>query len=106
MITSKSKFGLTEDEIIKINSVFNKYPSIEKALIYGSRAKGNYSNSSDIDIALVGKNLNLTFQQVIEMELDDLLLPYKIDLSILNKIENLDLINHINRVGKELFCRQ
>ncbi len=35
----------------------------------------------------------------IENELDDLLLPYKIDLSIYNQIENTDLIAHIQRAG-------
>jgi predicted nucleotidyltransferase len=106
MSDSKKRFGLSEDEINKINSVFIKFPLVEKALVYGSRAKGNYRNYSDIDITLIGSNLNLTLQQTIEVELDDLLLPYKIDLSIAEKIENSDLINHISSIGKELFVRK
>ncbi len=43
--------------------------------------------------------MNLSTLLKIENELDDLLLPYKIDLSIFHKIEDLDLIEHINRVG-------
>ena len=59
--------------------------------IGGSRAKGNYRKDSDIDISLVGSNLNLNIILRIENELDDLLLPYHIDVSIFEKIENPDL---------------
>jgi type I restriction enzyme S subunit len=67
--------------------------------LYGSRAKGNYRPNSDIDLTLKCKNVDLSTLFKIETDLDDLLLPYKIDLSIFHKIENQDLIEHINRVG-------
>ncbi|HIP47690.1 MAG TPA: restriction endonuclease subunit S [Lutibacter sp.] len=92
-------YGLKDKHIKAINSVFSKYPQIEKAILYGSRAKGNYRNGSDIDLTLVGNDLDLTTLFKIETKLDDLLLPYKMDLSILHKIENPDLVDHINRVG-------
>ncbi|MCA9732328.1 MAG: nucleotidyltransferase domain-containing protein [Deferribacteres bacterium] len=97
-------FGLTESTIRKICAVFLKHPEIEKALIYGSRAKNNFRHSSDIDLTLVGgKELNPDLLFKILGELDDLLLPYTIDLSILHKIENQDLIDHIARVGKVFY---
>lgn len=92
-------YGLKDKHIVAINSIFEKYPKIEKAILYGSRAKGNYKNGSDIDITLKGDNLDLNTLIKIKIELDDLLLPYKIDLSIFFKIENPDLIEHINRIG-------
>jgi predicted nucleotidyltransferase len=92
-------YGLKEKHILAINSVFKKHPKIEKAILYGSRAKGNYRNGSDIDLTLIGDDLNLSTLFKIENELDDLLLPHKIDLSIFLKIENTDLTEHINRVG-------
>lgn len=98
-------YGLEQKDIQKINTVFNKYPAIEKVILYGSRAMGNYKPHSDIDLALKGKNLNLKEQFTIETELDDLLLPYKMDISIYHKIENQDLINHIDRVGKVFYDR-
>lgn len=94
------KYGLKDSDIEKINSVFAKYPEVEKAILYGSRAKGNYYNSSDIDLTLVGSALTLDILFKIETELDDLMLPYKIDLSIIYKIENPDLVEHVERVGK------
>ncbi|WP_321826277.1 restriction endonuclease subunit S [Maribacter dokdonensis] len=92
-------YGLKPHTIKSIQGVFAKYPDIDKAILFGSRAKGNYRNGSDIDLTLVGNNLTLSQQFAIETALDDLLLPYKMDLSIFHKIENQDLIDHINRVG-------
>jgi predicted nucleotidyltransferase len=51
------KFGLSNATLEKFHSVFSKYPEIEEVLIYGSRAKGNYREGSDIDITLKGKML-------------------------------------------------
>lgn len=96
-------FGLKEKHIEAINSVFRKHSEIDKAILYGSRAKGNYRNGSDIDLSLIGKNLTMSQLFKIETELDDLLLPYKIDLSIYRKIENSDLVDHINRVGVSFY---
>ena len=98
-----SMYGLEEEHINKINSVFKKYEDIEKVLLYGSRAKGNFKPYSDIDLTLVGSSLTLTELFSINTELDDLLLPYKIDLSIYHKIENRDLLEHIDRVGITLY---
>lgn len=99
------KYGLKPHIIRRINHVFSSHPKIEQGILYGSRAKGNYRQGSDIDIALKGNRLDLTEQFRIENELDELLLPYKIDISIYHKIENKDLINHIDRAGKVLYIK-
>ena len=95
--------GLDNSDIKKIQSVFNLHPEIEKAILFGSRAKGNYKPASDIDLTLVGNDLTLTIQQTIENELDDLLLPYKFDVSIYHTISSNELLNHIERVGQLFF---
>jgi predicted nucleotidyltransferase len=93
------KFGLKENIIEQINGIFAKYCQVEQVIIYGSRAKGNYKAGSDIDLSLKGENLNLSLVHKIELEIDDLLLPYTFDISIFKQISNPDLIEHINRVG-------
>lgn len=93
-------YGLEREDIQKISQVFKNHAAIEKVILYGSRAKGNYRHNSDIDLTLVGPELSFSELLEIEAELDDLLLPYKIDLSIYHKIENQDLVAHIDRVGK------
>lgn len=99
-------YGLKDIHIKKIRSVFAGYSNIEKAVLYGSRAMGNYRNGSDIDLTLVGESLNLSTLLKIENEIDDLLLPYEIDLSLLHKIENPKLLDHINRVGKVFYEKE
>jgi predicted nucleotidyltransferase len=98
-------FGLKPETIARINAVFACYPQVQRAILYGSRAKGTQQNGSDIDITLQGESLTLAQLLKIENELDDLLLPYKIDLSLLEHIENPELIAHIQRVGKEFYTR-
>jgi len=101
------KFGLSESTIERIRAVFAKYPQLEKAVLYGSRAKGNYRNGSDIDLTLFGgADLTLVVLHKIMAEIDDLLLPYTIDLSIFNAISDRDLIEHIQRVGVPFYERQ
>ena len=96
-------FGLSNDIITRIHSVFRKYPEIENATLYGSRAKGNYKPYSDIDLTFEGKNRSLNLIHRIAVDLDDLLLPYFFDLSIKEKITNPDLLDHIKRVGMEFY---
>lgn len=91
--------GLSQKDIENIKAVFAAHPEIEKAVLYGSRAKGSYKSSSDIDLTFFGKDLDLTMVQEIENELDDLLLPYRFDISIFHQIDNSALIDHIERVG-------
>ena len=94
------RFGLKETVIHKIRVVLSHYPQVEKAILYGSRAKGNHKNGSDIDMTLRGgADLSLNVLYKIMDELDDLLLPYIIDLSIFNTIHDPDVIEHIQRVG-------
>ena len=94
------RFGLNETTIQKICTVLSRYPQVEKAILYGSRAKGNYKNGSDIDLTLRG-NADLTLNVIYKTldDLDELLLPYTIDLSIFNHIGDPNVIEHIQRVG-------
>ncbi len=101
------KFGLKETTLQQIQSVLANYPQIEKAIIYGSRAKGNYKNGSDIDLTLLGgKELDYPVLFRIMDEIDDLLLPYTFDLSIFEHITDPDVIDHIQRVGVLFFEKQ
>jgi len=100
------QFGLSHHAISAIQQIFSAHNKIDRALLYGSRAKGNYKKGSDIDIVLVGDSISLSELFQIENELDDLLLPYKIDLSVFYQIENPDLISHIQRVGVVFYQKQ
>lgn len=100
------EYGLSEEVINRINTIFSNYPQIENVILYGSRAKGNYKNSSNIDLTIFSNSITIEDLYKIEIELDDLLLPYTMDLSIFSKISNPDLINHIQRVGKDFYIKK
>jgi uncharacterized protein len=100
-----TSFGLKESTVSRIRSVFSHYPQVERVILYGSRAMGRQRNGSDIDLTMVGDGLTHAVQLKIENELDDLLLPYKIDLSVLREIDNSSLLNHIQRVGVVFYER-
>ncbi len=100
------KFGLPSEVVRKITAVFAQYPQVESATLYGSRAKGNYKTGSDIDLTLHGdSDLTLSVVYRILDDLDDLLLPYTIDLSIFHEISDADVIDHIQRVGVSFYER-
>ncbi len=99
------RYGLTEDDIQKLCGVFERHPQIRKVILYGSRAKGNFKPGSDIDITLKAQLDGLTFSQI-QTELDDLLLPYQIDISLYDQLVNPALRSHVDRIGQVLFERQ
>jgi predicted nucleotidyltransferase len=95
--------GIKAEAIQKLNNVFASYPGIDKVILYGSRAKGNYKDGSDIDLVLIAPQFTLTDLNKIETRIDDLLLPWKIDMALFHQIENPDLLEHINRVGIQFY---
>lgn len=91
--------GLNIDTTSKICSIFKKFPQIEQAILYGSRALGTSKPGSDIDITLLGQELTQDLILKIAQALDDILLPYMCDLSLFETIDNPELKEHISRVG-------
>lgn len=97
--------GLNEEVILLLNDVFSENLSIEKAVLFGSRAKGTAWDGSDIDIAIFGINDELVAERI-ATELDELPLPYKFDIKAYNRIENSALREHIDRVGIVIYERK
>ncbi len=98
------KYGLQDATIQKIRAVLKNYPQVDQAILYGSRAKGNYKRGSDIDLTLRGgRDLTLNVLHKILADLDDLLLPYTIDLSIFDDIGEPAVVEHIQRVGVSFY---
>lgn len=99
------KFGLSASVVERLQRVFAENAKIDKAIVFGSRAKGNYKEGSDLDITIQGKDLN--FNDTIQLcrQLEELDLPYRIDLLNYHTIAEPALKEHIDRVGIELFSR-
>ena len=92
-------FGLKNEVIEAATAVFSRYKQIEKVVLFGSRAKGNYKNGSDIDIAISGMELQLNDQLRMMNELEELEMPYTFDVAFLHHISNPALLEHIKRIG-------
>jgi len=97
------QYGLSDKVIKQLQNIFSRYKNIEKVVIYGSRTKGNYRKGSDIDLVLYGDNLNLKTIYKIEEDIEELYLPYLFDIAIFSQIDNNNLIEHIERVGKVFY---
>ncbi len=97
------KFGLSDKVIDEINGVFRKHSEVEKVLIFGSRAKGNYRPGSDIDLAVIGSGLDFRKLFKISCEIEDLELLYGVDLIDYQSKKNTPIGEHIDRVGQVFY---
>lgn len=96
------RFGLPDDVLPRVLAVLVSNRKVGQVTLYGSRAKGNQRAGSDIDLCLEADALTLEELVVLESRIDDLLLPWKIDITIRQQIDNPDLLAHIERVGVKL----
>ena len=98
-------YGLSNETVGGIRNVFARHPVVDAAVLFGSRAKGNFKPGSDIDLTLQGASLTSKELGAIADEVYDLLLPYEVDLSLFAQIENAELLEHIQRVGVVFYRR-
>ena len=97
------KFGLSDTVIQELHDVFRRYANIEKVLIFGSRSKGDYRAGSDIDLAVIGKDIDYSVLLDIQCDIDDLELLYSIDLLDYQKKKGTPIGDHIDRVGQVFY---
>ncbi len=98
--------GIEEKYLNIIIKEIQKNPRIEKAKIFGSRSKGNFKATSDIDIAIYGVNLK-TFDEdelmyILNEESD---LIYFVDIVNYETLENDKLIENIDNSDIVIYIR-
>ena len=98
-------FGIYPKSYHEILKIIESCRSIDEVIIYGSRAKGNYREGSDIDITILGAVTAADFNKLWQ-DLDDSYVPYKFDISIYNKLNSDSLKEHIERAGKTFYKRK
>ena len=99
-------FGLKPTDIEYIINILSKHPEVEIALMYGSRAMGNYKPGSDVDLALKGKYMTDSIALNIAVELNEHSpLPYMFDVVSFPSLTNQALIEHINHHGKSVYTQ-
>ncbi len=98
--------GLPASTVEKVATVLARFPEVDRAILFGSRAKGTHKPGSDIDLALVGEHLDWRTIGKIYDALDDLLLPFRFSLVHYGASTDPDVAGHIARVGISLFERE
>jgi predicted nucleotidyltransferase len=102
---SINEFGLEKGHFDFIIHTIGNYADIDEALIFGSRALGNYKRTSDIDIALKGDLKDYTVGSLRDFLNNAAPFLYKVDVLGFNKLDNEELKKHIDKYGKTIFKR-
>jgi uncharacterized protein len=96
-------YGLPDHVIEQLNRVFSDYPQIHRVLLYGSRAKRTFRPGSDIDLCIEADGFGHDELFAIETRIDDLLLPWKVDLSLRDTIDDEVLLDQLRQTGIPFF---
>ncbi len=92
-------YGLSE-EIIETLKVIEKNNNV-KIYIFGSRARGDYKEYSDIDICIT-EEVDQKRRYKIMDDVDKIMTHHKIDLIFIQDVKNEEFIKNIDRDKKEI----
>jgi predicted nucleotidyltransferase len=94
------KYGLKNEHIRIFLEIISKFDDVEKVALFGSRAMGNHKKTSDVDIAVFGKNVNTGLACAIKFEIEEeTVIPYFFDVVAYPIIKNEKLKEHIDTKG-------
>ena len=98
-------YGMTDEELDLLCSLFARQREIERVILFGSRARGTHKSFSDVDITLLGVGLSRSHLNRLMADIDESSLPYSFDISLYAKLTNPELIEQIEKTGVILFQR-
>jgi uncharacterized protein len=99
-------FGLQRRDLAEINNILQKFPSIEEAIIFGSRAKGNFKTGSDVDLAIKGLDISHEVLASLSYMLnEESAMPYYFDVVHFEAISEKELTEHMKRVGQCIYIK-
>jgi uncharacterized protein len=94
------EIGIKTEYEIFLKSIFEQHSFIDKVVVYGSRAKGNFTDRSDIDLVVFGNPEDRFDLIKVLNEIESSFFSYNVDIQMINDIKNAKLLEHINRIGK------
>jgi hypothetical protein len=95
--------GISKRFMNELQSYCFKNHQIEKVLLFGSRARGDYRRSSDIDLAVFTKGISHTEQNLIEQAINEMPTPLKIDVVFMDRITKEKMISNIIKEGVVIY---
>lgn len=99
------KYGLSDANGQRVSDVFSRFSEVHEAVLFGSRAKGNYKSGSDIDLAVKGSVSKDVLSRLLTA-FEETVLPYFVDVVVYDNIKNEALREHIDRVGVSIYKKQ
>lgn len=95
--------GISNRFINELQSYCVRNDQIEKILLFGSRARGDYNRSSDMDLAIFTKKSTHTQQNLIEQDINEMSTPLKIDVVFMDRLTKEKLISNIRKDGVVIY---
>lgn len=106
MTIDPTEFGLSERNLNELAQCFDQVSALDHVVVFGSRAKGNFSTRSDIDLCLFGDQLSTKDLNRVYHLIDDSYIPYQTDLVVYHRLDHPELKDHIDHVGKVIWQRK
>ncbi len=98
--------GLSQNDKDYIINILQRFKEIERAKIFGSRAKNNYKTGSDVDIAIYGDGITLNLISSLRWMLEEEgPLPYFVDIVDYTHLDQGELKDHIDRIGVLIYSK-
>jgi predicted nucleotidyltransferase len=97
--------GLDENQLEEIRRILGEFSSVESGILFGSRATGSFSPSSDVDIALMGDAVSLKDQIRLSARLNDNKTLLKYDVIRYSTLTNKNLADQILNHGMKIYKR-
>ncbi len=93
----KNKYGIEEKIFDEMLAIFKEISQISQVILFGSRAKGTYKETSDIDLAVEFEKEDKKLLLI--RRLDEMRCALKFDVLNRKQIQNEQLINDIKTEG-------
>lgn len=103
IVATPLRLGLSEQIVTSLRKGFAQFPSVEKVLVYGSRASGAFRHYSDIDLAVLAPAMADSDFSRLWTALDDLSILFKLDVVHLDQLTNAALKRNILTEGQPLY---
>ncbi|WP_347553073.1 nucleotidyltransferase domain-containing protein (plasmid) [Pseudalkalibacillus hwajinpoensis] len=103
MTTNWRATGISDRFIKEVVAYCSNHTAITRVVLFGSRARGDHSDRSDIDLAITTVNCSHTEQNLIALAVEEMTTPSKIDILFTNRLQKEKLLANINKEGMIIY---
>ena len=97
--------GINEPSMDIHTNIFSKQLQVAELVLYGSRAKGNHYDRSDVDMVIFNSTIARHVLGEIVLDINNNKFSYTIDIQIFENLKNENLVEHIFREGKTIYIK-